>query len=136
MPLPLSPALRSRSGQPAPTDGTVLSCSVRRAASALYAAQAGCGHCAETSAESKSFTHYTLANDREGNHKRTFFQVYFHPEFNPWGNEVWVPQLSAQLSIDHQRERASIFQTHKVVSNKPLNDSRWFSVMTLMLYGK
>ena len=79
---------------------------------------------------------YTLANDREGNHKRTFFQVYFHPEFNPWGNEVWVPQLSAQLSIDHQRERASIFQTHKVVSNKPLNDSRWFSVMTLMLYGK
>ena len=34
------------------------------------------------------------------------------------------------------RERASIFQTHKVVYNKPLNDSRWFSVMTLMLYGK
>jgi hypothetical protein len=79
---------------------------------------------------------YTLAYDREGNHKRTFFQVYFHPEFNPWGNEVWIPQLSAQLSIDHQRERASIFQTHRVLYNKPLNENRWFGVMALMLYGK
>lgn len=79
---------------------------------------------------------YTLAYDRVGNHKRTFFQVYFHPEFNPWNNAVWIPQLAAQLSIDHQRERASIFQTHKVVYNQPLNESRWFSVMALMLYGK
>jgi hypothetical protein len=79
---------------------------------------------------------YTFAYNHAGRHQRTFLQVYFHPQFNPWQNKVWLPQISAQLSIDHERERASIFQTHKVVYNVELNESRWFSVMALMLYGK
>jgi hypothetical protein len=49
---------------------------------------------------------------------------------------VWLPQLAAQLSIDYEHDRASIFQTHKVVYNAALNENRWFSVMALMLYGK
>ena len=79
---------------------------------------------------------YTFAYDLEGKHKRTFLQVYFHPQFNPWNNPVWLPQLAAQLSIDYQQDRASIFQTHKVVYNADINETRWFSVMGLMLYGK
>jgi hypothetical protein len=79
---------------------------------------------------------YTFAYDRTGKHRRTFLQVYFHPEFNPWNNKVWLPQISAQLSIDYERDRASIFQTHKVVYNEPLNENRWFTVMALMLHGK
>ncbi len=79
---------------------------------------------------------YTFAYDRDGKHKRTFIQVYFHPEFNPWNNPVWLPQISAQLSIDYDRDKASIFQTHKVLYNVPLSDTRWFSVMALMLHGK
>ena len=79
---------------------------------------------------------YTFAYDYEGKHKRTFLQVYFHPQFDPWNNEVWLPQLAAQLSIDYQQDRASIFQTHKVVYNADINENRWFSVMGLMLYGK
>lgn len=79
---------------------------------------------------------YTFAYDYEGAHKRTFLQVYFHPQFNPWNNPVWLPQLAAQLSIDYEQDRASIFQTHKVVYNANLNENRWFSVMALMLYGK
>jgi hypothetical protein len=78
---------------------------------------------------------YTLTYDRQGNHKRTFLMVYLHPEFNPWDNEVGIPQFAAQASIDYQQERASIFQTHKVVHNKRLSRSR-FSVRGLMLSGK
>ena len=79
---------------------------------------------------------YTFAYDLSGKHRRTFLQVYFHPEFNPWNNPVWLPQLAAQLSMDYDRDRASLFQTHKVIYNADLNETRWFSVMTLMLYGK
>lgn len=79
---------------------------------------------------------YTFAYDREGKHRRTFLQVYFHPEFNPWKNDVWLPQIAAQLSIDYQSDRASIFQTHKVVYNELLSETRLFSVMALMLNGK
>lgn len=79
---------------------------------------------------------YTFAYDHAGKHRRTFLQVYFHPQFNPWKNKVWLPQLAAQLSIDYDQDRASIFQTHKVVYNVELNENRWFSVMALMLYGK
>jgi hypothetical protein len=79
---------------------------------------------------------YTFAYDHTGQHRRTFLQVYFHPQFNPWNNPVWLPQLSAQLSIDYAQDRASIFQTRKVVYNVDLNENRWFSVMALMLYGK
>ncbi len=82
-----------------------------------------------------SVTLYALAYDLAGNHKRTFLNVYLHPAFNPWQNEEWIPQIAAQASIDYQRERASIFQTHKVISNKPLNPHQ-FSVVGLMLYGK
>ena len=78
---------------------------------------------------------YALAYDHEGNHKRTFFMVYFHPEFNPWNNKVWVPQTAAQASIDYQRERASIFQTHKVVQNESLEE-KLFETGALTRYGK
>ncbi len=61
--------------------------------------------------------------------------VYFHPEFNPGNNEGWAPHLSAQSSIDYQRERASIYQTHKIFYNKPLKE-KLFKTGALMRYGK
>ncbi len=79
---------------------------------------------------------YTFAYDHSGKHRRTFLQVHFHPDFNPWNNKVWVPQLAAQLSMDYTNDRASLFQTHKVVYNAELSEARWFSVMALMLNGK
>jgi hypothetical protein len=78
---------------------------------------------------------YGLVYDLQGNHKRTFFLVYRHPDFNPWNNEIWCPQTAAQPSIDYQRERATIFQTHKILFNRPMPESR-FSTMGLLLYGK
>jgi hypothetical protein len=78
---------------------------------------------------------YTLTYDHQDNHKRTFLLVYLHPEFNPWNNQVWIPQIAAQISIDYQRQRASIFQTHKVVYNQPL-DEKLFNRAALMRYGK
>jgi hypothetical protein len=87
--------------------------------------------------DSQTYTHlYTFAYDHPGKHRRTFLQVHFHPEFNPWNNTVWLPQLAAQLSLDYTNDRASIFQTHKVVYNAELSEARWFSVMALMLNGK
>lgn len=87
--------------------------------------------------DSQTYTNlYTFAYDHSGKHRRTFLQVHFHPEFNPWNNKVWLPQLAAQLSMDYTNDRASLFQTHKVVYNADLSEARWFSVMALMLNGK
>ncbi len=61
--------------------------------------------------------------------------VYFPPGFNPWDNDGWVPQLAGQLSIDYQRGRASIYRTHKVFYNKPLENTL-FNRSALMRYGK
>ncbi len=80
-------------------------------------------------------TSYALTYDHAGNHKRTFLMAYLHPQFNPWKHDVWIPQIATQASIDYQRERASIFQTHKVIYNQPLNPHR-FSVAGLILQGK
>lgn len=79
---------------------------------------------------------YAFAYDHEGKHIRTFLMTYFHPEFNPWNDGEWIPQIASQASIDYPQERASIFETHKTVYNVPLSETRWFSVMSLMLYGK
>jgi hypothetical protein len=84
-----------------------------------------------------SYPLYILAYDREGNHKRSFIFVYFHPEFNPWdnNNDSWAPLIASQSSIDYQRERASIYQTHKIFYNKPLKNTL-FNRSSLMRYGK
>jgi hypothetical protein len=78
---------------------------------------------------------YTFAYDHEGSHKRTFLNVYLHPEFAPSNNQVGILRYAAQASIDYQWEHASIFQTHKVVRNEPMSSHR-FSVRGLMFYGK
>ena len=80
-------------------------------------------------------TLYAFTYDLAGNHKRTFLMVYRHPEFDPWGSQIWAPQIASQASIDYQRERASIFETHKVLINQPVNPHS-FSVVGLMLQGK
>jgi len=78
---------------------------------------------------------YSLVYDREGSHKRTFLLVYLHPEFTRGKNEEWIPQLAAEAAIDYQLERASIFQTHKVVHNEPLEE-KMFETGALMRSGK
>ncbi len=78
---------------------------------------------------------YALTYDHAGTHKRSFLMVYRHPDFNPWDNTDWFAQVAAQSSIDYQRDRATIFQIHKILYNRPISESR-FSVMALMLYGK
>ncbi|HEV8712687.1 MAG TPA: DUF1329 domain-containing protein [Candidatus Binatia bacterium] len=78
---------------------------------------------------------YSLAYDHTGAHKRTFINVYYHPTFNPWHNESGIPQYAAQASMDHQWDRAGIFQVYKVFYNRPLTDLR-VGVAGLMLYGK
>lgn len=50
-------------------------------------------------------------------------------------NEAWIPQMAAEAAIDYQQERASIFQTHKVVHNEPLQE-KMFETGALMRFGK
>ena len=78
---------------------------------------------------------YALTYDHDGKHKRTFFLVARHPDYDPWGNEAWFAQIAAQGSIDYQLERANTFEIYKILHNQPLNESK-FNVMTLMLQGK
>jgi hypothetical protein len=78
---------------------------------------------------------YALVYDRAGTHKRTFLLVYLHPEVTLRKNEAWIPQMAAEAAIDYQQERASIFQTHKVVHNGPLQE-KMFETGALMRSGK
>jgi hypothetical protein len=78
---------------------------------------------------------YALVYDHAGNHKRTFLLAYRHPDFNPWGNEVWFAQTAAQASIDYQLEQATNFHVYKILHNRPVNASR-FNLISLMLYGR
>jgi hypothetical protein len=81
------------------------------------------------------FLLYCLAYDHSGAHKRTFINVYYHPAYNPWENAPGLPQYAAQASLDHQWDRAGIFQVYKVLSNRPLTELR-LGVAGLILYGK
>ncbi len=78
---------------------------------------------------------YSLVYDPAGNHKRTFFLVYFHPKFKLWNNDGEIPAMAVQLAIDYEHERASIYQITKVLSNPPLKD-KLFSRGTLLRRGK
>ena len=78
---------------------------------------------------------YAFAYDHAGAHKRTFLCTTRHPDYNPWGNDGWYAYIAAQSSIDHQLERASLFQITKILYNRLLPPSQ-FTVMTLMLRGK
>ena len=78
---------------------------------------------------------YALTYDHDGNHKRTFFLVPRHPEYDPWDNKEWFAQIAAQGSIDYQLERGNTFEIYKILHNRPMNPNK-FSVMALMLSGK
>ena len=74
---------------------------------------------------------YGLAYDHKGNHRRTFFLVYWHPEFI----SSKIPTNVAQSSVDYQSDRAALYQARKVIYNEPL-DEKLFNTRTLMRYGK
>ena len=78
---------------------------------------------------------YALTYDHDGNHKRTFFLIPRHPEYDPWDNKEWFAQIAAQGSIDYQLERGNTFEIYKILHNRPMNPNK-FSVMALMLSGK
>ena len=78
---------------------------------------------------------YALTYDHDGVHKRTFFIVARHPDYDPWDNKEWFSQIAAQGSIDYQLQRANTFQIYKIFINRPMSATQ-FSVMTLMLRGK
>jgi hypothetical protein len=78
---------------------------------------------------------YSLVYDHESNHKRTFLLVHLHPELALGKNTDWIPQLAAEAAIDYQQERASIFQTHKVIHNETLEE-KMFETGALMRQGK
>ena len=78
---------------------------------------------------------YAFVYDHDGNHKRTFLLVAWHPDFDPWDNDEWFTQIAAQASIDYQLEMGSPFEVTKILFNRALPASR-FSVMALMLQGK
>jgi hypothetical protein len=78
---------------------------------------------------------YSLVYDHDSAHKRTFLLVHLHPELDLGKNKEWIPQLATEAAIDYQGERASIFQTHKVVYNEPLEE-KMFETGALMRGGK
>ena len=78
---------------------------------------------------------YALTYDHDGAHKRTFYIVARHPDYDPWDNKEWFSQIAAQGSVDYQLQRANTFEIYRIFINRPLSANQ-FSVMTLMLQGK
>jgi len=64
---------------------------------------------------------YILIFNSEGQHWRTIFRSYAHPDFTPWnkGQQIWV--ALGHCWIDHVAERATVYVAEKTVYNQPLS---------------
>jgi hypothetical protein len=78
---------------------------------------------------------YILIFNSEGQHWRTIFRCYAHPDFTPWnkGQHIWV--ALGHSWIDHVAERAAVYLADKTVYNQPLSP-QLFSLGRLLREGK
>jgi hypothetical protein len=73
--------------------------------------------------------------DKDGQHWRTFFFSFGHPEFNPHSRGVRVPMFVGNSWIDYQAERATTWLPSRNIYNRPLSP-HLFTVAAMMRQGK
>lgn len=68
---------------------------------------------------------FILVFTPEGQHWRTIFRVYAHPDFTPWNKNqrIWV--TLGHCWIDHMAQRAAVYVADKTIYNQPIEPGRF-----------
>ncbi len=78
---------------------------------------------------------FSVIFDKEGQHWRTFFFSFGHPDYNPLNRGLRVPMFVGNSWVDYKVERATVWIPSKNIYNKPL-PPQFFSVEAMMRQGK
>ena len=73
--------------------------------------------------------------DRDGQHWRTFFFSFGHPEAHPLNRGLRVPMFAGNSWVDYKAGRATVWTPSKSIYNNPL-PAQFFTVEAMMRRGK
>lgn len=78
---------------------------------------------------------FSVIFDKDGQHWRTLFFSFSHPDSNPLNRGLRVPMYAGNSWVDYQAGRATVWVPSKNIYNKPL-PAQFFSVASMMRQGK
>lgn len=78
---------------------------------------------------------FSVIYDKEGQHWRTFFFSFGHPDSNPHSPGVRVPMFVGNSWVDYKADRATVWIPSKNIYNRPL-PPHFFTVGAMMRQGK
>jgi hypothetical protein len=78
---------------------------------------------------------FSVIFDKEGQHWRTFFFSFSHPDYNPLNHGLRVPISVGNCWVDYKAGRATVWLPTKNLYNRPL-PAQFFSVASMMRQGK
>jgi hypothetical protein len=78
---------------------------------------------------------FSVIFDKEGQHWRTFFFSFSHPDSSPLNRGLRVPMYAGNSWVDYKAGRASVWVPSKNIYNRPL-PAQFFSVGSMMRQGK
>ena len=78
---------------------------------------------------------FSVIYDKDGQHWRTFFFSFGHPDSNPHSRGVRVPMFVGNSWIDYKAERATVWIPSRNIYNRPL-PVHSFTVGAMMRQGK
>jgi hypothetical protein len=78
---------------------------------------------------------FSVIFDKEGNHWRTFFFAFSHPEASELNRGLRVPMFAGNCWVDYKVGRATVWLPTKTMYNRPL-PPQFFTVAAMMRQGK
>ena len=78
---------------------------------------------------------FSVIFDKAGQHWRTLFFSFMHPDANPLNRGLRVPMYAGNSWVDYKAGRATVWVPSKNLYNKPL-PAQFFSVASMMRQGK
>ena len=78
---------------------------------------------------------FSVIFDKEGQHWRTFFFSFSHPDYNPLNQGLRVPISVGNCWVDYKAGRATVWFPTKNLYNRPL-PAQFFSIASMMRQGK
>jgi hypothetical protein len=78
---------------------------------------------------------FSVIFDREGQHWRTFFFSFSHPDAHPLNQGLRVPMFAGNSWVDYKAGRATVWTPSKSLYNNPM-PAQLFTVESMMRRGK
>jgi hypothetical protein len=78
---------------------------------------------------------FSVIYDKDGQHWRTFFFSFSHPDYQPLNRGLRVPMYAGNSWVDYKAERATVWIPSKSLYNRPL-PVHFFTVAAMMRQGK